>query len=43
MDYPVNIQQPMIEAVTKYFREEGPNPCSLQEALVIMKMMGRVG
>jgi 1,5-anhydro-D-fructose reductase (1,5-anhydro-D-mannitol-forming) len=43
MDYPVNIQQPMIEAVTKYFRGEGPNPCSLQEALVIMKMMGRVG
>jgi 1,5-anhydro-D-fructose reductase (1,5-anhydro-D-mannitol-forming) len=41
MDYPVNIQQPMIEAVTKFFRGEGPNPCSLEEARVIMKMMDK--
>lgn len=39
MDYPVNIQQPMIDAVTKYFRGEGPNPCPLEEALVVMKMI----
>lgn len=39
MDYPVNIQQPMIDAVTKYFRGEGPNPCSLEDALVTMRMM----
>lgn len=41
MDYPVNIQQPMIDAVTKYFRGEGPNPCSLSDALVTMRMMDR--
>jgi hypothetical protein len=29
----------MIEDVTKYFRNEGSNPCSLQEALIVMKMM----
>jgi 1,5-anhydro-D-fructose reductase (1,5-anhydro-D-mannitol-forming) len=38
-DYPVNIQEPMIASVTKYFRGEGDNPCSLEEALVIMKMI----
>jgi 1,5-anhydro-D-fructose reductase (1,5-anhydro-D-mannitol-forming) len=38
-DYPENIQQPMIDAVVKFFRGEGPNPCSLQEAHVIMEMM----
>lgn len=39
MDYPENIQKPMIEAVVKYFRGEGENPCSLEEALVVMKMI----
>jgi predicted dehydrogenase len=39
MDYPENIQQPMIEAVVKYFKGTGENPCSLEEALVVMKMM----
>jgi predicted dehydrogenase len=38
-DYPVNIQQPMIDEVVKYFRGEGRNPCSLEDALVTMKMM----
>ncbi len=38
-DYPENIQQPMIDEVVKFFRGEGPNPCSLEEALVTMKMM----
>jgi len=39
MDYPENIQQPMIDAVTKYFRGEGANPCSLEDALVVMDIM----
>jgi predicted dehydrogenase len=38
-DYPENIQQPMIDQVAKFFRGEGPNPCSLEDALVTMKMM----
>jgi predicted dehydrogenase len=38
-DYPENIQQPMIDEVVKYFRGEGPNPCSLEDALVTMKMI----
>lgn len=41
-EYPVNIQQPMIDGVVKYFRDEGPNPCSLNDALVVMKMMDKV-
>lgn len=36
---PVNIQEPMIDAVVRYFRNEGSNPCSLEEALVTMKVM----
>lgn len=43
MEYPVNIQHPMIEAVTKFFHGEGPNPCSLEEALEVMKMMDQAG
>lgn len=39
MEYPVNIQQPMIDEVVKYFRNEGPNPCSLEDALVTMRIM----
>lgn len=38
-DYPVNIQQPMIDSVVRYFRGEGANPCSLAEAEVVMAMM----
>lgn len=38
-DYPENIQKPMIEAVVNYFRGEGKNPCSLEDALVVMNMM----
>ena len=38
-EYPENIQQPMITEVVKFFRGEGPNPCSLEEALVSMTMM----
>jgi predicted dehydrogenase len=40
-DYPVNIQQPMIQAVVNFFRGEGANPCSLHDALVTMKMIDR--
>ena len=39
LDYPENIQLPMIDAVTKFFRGEGANPCSLEEALVVMRMI----
>jgi len=37
--YPENIQLPMISEVVRYFRGEGDNPCTLDEALVTMKMM----
>src|SRR5688572_9620592 len=40
-EYPVNIQQPMIEAVSEFFRGEGPNPCSLEESLIVMRMMDK--
>lgn len=36
---PPHIQQPMIEQVVRYFRGEGENPCSLEDALVTMKIM----
>ena len=36
---PPHIQQPMIEEVVKYFRGEGENPCSLEDALVSMQML----
>jgi predicted dehydrogenase len=42
MEYPLNVQFHMIDAVTKYFRGEGENPCSLDEALEVMKMMESV-
>ena len=37
--YPENIQLPMITEVAKFFRGERPNPCSLEDAMVSMKMM----
>ena len=40
-EYPVNIQQPHINNVVKYFLGEGENPCSLNEALVTMKIMDK--
>jgi predicted dehydrogenase len=39
LEYPENIQQPMIDEVVKYFRGEGPNPCSIADALVSMQVM----
>jgi len=38
-EYPENIQKPMIERVVKYFRGESENPCSLEDALVVMQMI----
>lgn len=38
-EYPVNIQQPMIDSVVKFFKGQGENPCSLEDAQVVMKMM----
>ncbi len=43
-EHPEHIQQPMIERVTAYFKGEGPNPCSAEEALGTMHIMeGFVG
>lgn len=39
MEYPENIQKPMIGAVVKYFKGQGENPCSLEDALVVMEIM----
>jgi predicted dehydrogenase len=41
LEYPVNIQQPHINNVVKFFRGEGANPCSLEEALVTMEVMDK--
>ncbi len=38
-DYPENIQQPMIDEVVRFFRGQGPNPCSLEDALVTMRVI----
>ncbi len=39
MENPINIQQPMIRDVVNYFLDDGPNPCSLEDALVTMHVM----
>lgn len=41
LEYPINIQQPHINNVVEFFRGEGPNPCSLEDALVTMKVMDK--
>lgn len=38
---PVNIQHPHIENTVKFFLGKGPNPCSLTEALVTMKILDK--
>jgi len=40
-EFPVNIQQPHINNVVKFFRGEGSNPCSLKEAYVTMKILDK--
>jgi predicted dehydrogenase len=37
--HPGHIQQPMIEKIVAYFNNEGPNPCSIDEAIVLMDIM----
>ena len=34
-----HVQQPMIEKVVDYFNDNGPNPCSIEEAVIVMKIM----
>jgi len=41
LEYPINIQQPHINNVVKFFRGEGPNPCTLEEALITMRVMDK--
>jgi predicted dehydrogenase len=37
--HPEHIQQPMIEKIIAYFNDEGPNPCSIDEAITLMDIM----
>jgi len=37
--HPEHIQQPMIEKIVAYFDGEGPNPCSIEEAIVLMDII----
>ncbi|MCC8425675.1 Gfo/Idh/MocA family protein [Mucilaginibacter sp. UR6-11] len=34
-----HVQQPLIEKVVNYFNGQGPNPCSIDEAIVLMKII----
>lgn len=34
-----HVQQPMIEKVVDYFLDEGPNPCSGEEGVTVMKLI----
>ena len=37
--HPEHIQQPMIEKIVAYFNNEGPNPCSIDEAIILMDII----
>lgn len=37
--HPEHIQQPMIEKIVNYFRDKGPNPCPVEEAVTLMKVL----
>jgi len=37
--HPEHIQQPMIEKIVAYFNGEGPNPCTIEEAVTAMKII----
>lgn len=37
--HPMHIQQPMIEKIVAYFKGEGPNPCTIDEAVVLMQIL----
>ncbi len=38
-EHPEHIQQPMIGKIVAYFSGEGPNPCSIDEAVVLMDIL----
>jgi len=38
-EHPQHIQQPNIARVVDYFNGKGPNPCSIEEAIVLMDIM----
>lgn len=40
--HPKHIQQPMIEAVVKYFLNQGENPCSAEDGLLIMQALEKL-
>jgi predicted dehydrogenase len=37
-----HVQQPMIEKVVEYFLDEGPNPCSGEEGVRVMKLIDQL-
>ncbi|WP_316833233.1 Gfo/Idh/MocA family oxidoreductase [Pedobacter aquatilis] len=37
--HPEHIEQPMIESVVRYINGEEPNPCTIDEAIIIMKII----
>lgn len=37
--HPENIQHPMISSVVGFIKEEEPNPCSIEEAITVMKII----
>jgi predicted dehydrogenase len=37
--HPEHIQQPMIEKIVAYFKNQAPNPCAIDEAIVLMDIM----
>nr|WP_324257804.1 Gfo/Idh/MocA family oxidoreductase [Cellvibrio fontiphilus] len=39
LDYPAHVQQPLIAQVNQYFRGDGSNPCSLEDALASMELI----
>jgi predicted dehydrogenase len=41
-EYLPHVQQPMIEQVVNYFLDKGPNPCSGNDAFIVMKMMDKI-
>jgi predicted dehydrogenase len=38
-EHPQHIEQPMIERVVAYFTDKAPNPCSIDEAIIVMEMI----
>ena len=37
--HPQHIQQPMIEKIVAYFSNNGPNPCTIDEAVILMNII----